>query len=215
MPICERCGTEHDGLFGSGRFCCRSCANARRHSDETKRRTSNTLKEKFKDQYGIGVSTVRELRKVTSEKEKLERHSRFISFVESCEDAVLLRYQDIDFGDRYAIFNNGMILSEKTGERLSTFSRVGYTCATLIDALGKKHNVYVHRLVAYNFIPNPNNYPVVNHIDENRSNNDVSNLEWCTYSYNNTYHDVHLRRAKNAKYTIKNKKLGVSQNEIE
>lgn len=42
----------------------------------------------------------------------------------------------------------------------------------------------IHREVAKTFIPNPNNYPVVNHIDGNKSNNISSNLEWCTYQYN-------------------------------
>lgn len=44
--------------------------------------------------------------------------------------------------------------------------------------------VFIHRLVAETFIPNPNNYPVINHIDGNTSNNAVSNLEWCTQSHN-------------------------------
>lgn len=42
----------------------------------------------------------------------------------------------------------------------------------------------IHRLVAEAFIPNPNNYPIINHIDSNPFNNNVSNLEWCTQSYN-------------------------------
>lgn len=54
---------------------------------------------------------------------------------------------------------------------------------------GKYKQYSIHRLVAEAFIPNPNNYPVVNHINENRIDNRVENLEWCTVSYNNTYGD--------------------------
>jgi hypothetical protein len=43
----------------------------------------------------------------------------------------------------------------------------------------------VHRLVALTYIPNPNNYPCVNHIDCNKQNNNINNLEWCTILYNN------------------------------
>ena len=55
---------------------------------------------------------------------------------------------------------------------------------------GKSKSFYIHRLVAEAFIPNPNNYPEINHkIDDfkHRSNNRVDNLEWCTRKYNNSY----------------------------
>ena len=45
----------------------------------------------------------------------------------------------------------------------------------------------IHRLVAEAFIPNPNNYPIINHKDNNPQNNCVDNLEWCTQSYNVKY----------------------------
>lgn len=57
-------------------------------------------------------------------------------------------------------------------------------------SLSKNHKRYyfkVHRLIAITFIPNPNNYPVINHKDENKQNNCVDNLEWCSIKYNCNY----------------------------
>ena len=48
-------------------------------------------------------------------------------------------------------------------------------------------NKMVHLLVADAFLPNPNNLPIVNHKDEDKSNPHIDNLEWCTRSYNATY----------------------------
>lgn len=45
----------------------------------------------------------------------------------------------------------------------------------------------IHQLVARTYIENPNNFPCINHIDGNKLNNNVSNLEWCTYAYNNAH----------------------------
>lgn len=60
----------------------------------------------------------------------------------------------------------------------------------------KQSHIGIHKLVAKAFIPNPNNLPIVNHKDENPSNNCVDNLEWCTYSYNTKYGTGSLRAAQ-------------------
>ena len=61
---------------------------------------------------------------------------------------------------------------------------------------GKTKQEYVHRIVASTFIPNPDNLPVVNHKDEDKTNNFVDNLEWCTVSYNNTYGEKTKKQAE-------------------
>ena len=68
---------------------------------------------------------------------------------------------------------------------------------------GKVKNVRIHRLVAQSFISNPNNLPVVNHKDENKLNNNVDNLEWCTCQDNL----LHSFRVLNRKPSITNAKI--------
>ena len=61
-------------------------------------------------------------------------------------------------------------------------------------------NVLSHRIIAKAFLSNPDNLPCVNHKDENKLNNNVSNLEWCTVDYNNKYNGRYekiKRRTKN------------------
>lgn len=61
---------------------------------------------------------------------------------------------------------------------------------------GKNKTKRINRLVALAFIPNPNNYPMVNHKDENKLNNRIDNLEWCTNKYNCNYGTAIERMAK-------------------
>ena len=67
---------------------------------------------------------------------------------------------------------------------------------------GKYKTYQVHRLVAEAFILNPNNHPIINHKDENPSNNHVDNLEWCTYKYNNNYGNRNEKLSKSNKGRI-------------
>lgn len=65
---------------------------------------------------------------------------------------------------------------------------------------GKRKHMYAHRLVALHFIPNPDDLPQVNHKDENKSNNRVSNLEWITAQENSIYGSKIDRQVKNTDY---------------
>lgn len=69
----------------------------------------------------------------------------------------------------------------------------GYFYVQLYIDKGKRKHFLVHKLVAMAFLENPNNYPCVNHKDENKLNNCVDNLEYCTYQYNNAYGTAKIR----------------------
>ena len=62
-----------------------------------------------------------------------------------------------------------------------------YLCVGIYDDNGKQYRIPIHKLVAQTFIPNPNNYEIINHLDENKFNNCVDNLEWTSLKENNLY----------------------------
>ena len=86
----------------------------------------------------------------------------------------------------YAITSSGQVWSYRKKDFLRPGERAGYPYVSLCKN-GKRATFSIHRLVAQAFIPNPDNLPIVNHKDENKQNNNVDNLEWCDYRYNNTY----------------------------
>lgn len=87
----------------------------------------------------------------------------------------------------YLVSDSGEVYSLRCGRFLKqSISKFGYARCILYGN-GKKQTIATHRLVAMAYLDNPNNYPQVNHKNENRLDNRVENLEWCTSSYNINY----------------------------
>lgn len=92
----------------------------------------------------------------------------------------------VGFGGRYEISSLGTVRNKETGKVLKPCCLKGYPAVRLCFG-NRKYPRLVHRLVAEYFIPNPKNYPVINHKDENPLNYSIENLEWCTAKYNMNY----------------------------
>ena len=120
-------------------------------------------------------------------------------------------WKDIEgYEGLYKISNLGRIMSfrdnprsKQKGQHLLNPSILnkGYEHVTLYRSPSDRKHFLVHVLVAKTFLPNPNNYPCVNHKDEVKTNNCADNLEWCTYGYNNSYGTarIRIRKAKSKK----------------
>ena len=84
----------------------------------------------------------------------------------------------------YDVTESGIVVNSKTGKVLHQYkSKHGYLRVALYEN-GKQKRVFVHRLVAMKYIPNPHNLPQVNHKNGIKTDNRVENLEWCTASEN-------------------------------
>lgn len=111
-------------------------------------------------------------------------------------------WKKIEDYENYMISNFGRIKSLKRNIILKPEVRRQYYSVQLYKNKKSKH-FQIHRLVAITFIKNPHNLKYVNHKDENKLNNHVDNLEWCTASYNTNYGTA-IKRAVEKKSIIIN-----------
>ena len=119
----------------------------------------------------------------------------------------------------YEVSNYGRVRSFKwssNGKILSPGKDGSGYCFVNLCKDGKAKLRTIHRLVAEAFIPNPNNFPQVNHMDECKKNNYFENLEWCSSAYNNSYGTRTRRMAeKNSKPVVQLDKKGNFISEFE
>lgn len=108
-------------------------------------------------------------------------------------------WKTIEINQNYEISNLGRIRNKRTNYILKPHTRPDGYCSVLVLTGFKKYSrVYIHRLVAKYFIPNPLNKPYINHKDFNPRNNCIDNLEWVTQSENNLWSSERISKsAKN------------------
>jgi len=96
-------------------------------------------------------------------------------------------FRKLDDFERYEVSIHGDVRNRKTKRILKPFTiGKGYRAVTLTKVTNKRKIKYVHRLIGKAFIDNKG-LPEINHKDEDKTNNHVSNLEWCTHKYNCNY----------------------------
>ena len=124
-------------------------------------------------------------------------------FADLQSDVGAEEWRDIAWTDgRYQVSNFGRVRRaiSKSGRRCSRilkpiFGTIAYPTVHF-SLNGRRKRATIHRLVAEAFIPNPCNLPQVNHRDENPTNNEARNLEWCTELYNHNYGTLRERLMK-------------------
>lgn len=123
-----------------------------------------------------------------------------------------MEWKDIkDYYGLYQVNDTGDVKSLKYGKEkiLKPLKNKWGYFEVALSKDGKKKWISIHRLVATTFIHNPYNLPCVNHKDEDKTNNRVDNLEWCSYGYNNNY-GTHIKKIveKRSKKVLQFSKTG-------
>jgi len=97
-------------------------------------------------------------------------------------------WKELEGFSNYKFSNTGKVWSKSSNKEMSLQAKCsGYVTITVMNDEGNRHTMMVHRFIAWSFIPNPENKPTVNHINHNRADNRVENLEWATISEQNNH----------------------------
>lgn len=141
------------------------------------------------------------------------------------EEEILKEWKIIKEAENYEVSNYGDVKNITTQKLIAgSIDKDGYPRVMIMSNEGKKITRFRHRLVAQAFLENPNNYPVVNHKDEDKGNAYVGtkennyqdgNLEWCTIAYNVKYGEGAKRRAEKLKENYRKGKSTVGRKSIE
>ena len=100
----------------------------------------------------------------------------------------IVMWKVVERNPKYEVSDSGEVRLTETKQVLKQRTdRYGYPKVTFNENGQAKSTPTVHKLVADAFIPNPDNMPCINHKNENKCDNRVENLEWCTVAYNNRY----------------------------
>jgi len=116
------------------------------------------------------------------------------------------------FRDKYKASSFGQVRNSKRGNILKADTdHEGYVRIVFFDSsnVRERYTTKVHRIVAKTLIPNPNNLPIVNHKDGNKTNNSVDNLEWFSHTENN----LHRHRVINSRDNLE-KKIAILDSKI-
>lgn len=97
------------------------------------------------------------------------------------------KWEPIKDFESYKVSSDGRVVNSSGKLLLQKPNKKGYLKVWLYNKAVKHKQFFVHRLVAQAFIPNLENFPMINHKDGNRKNNKIDNLEWCDNAYNQRY----------------------------
>lgn len=123
----------------------------------------------------------------------------------------MIEYKTINGFEDYIISSDGRVYNKTTNTLrapTSNKSGKGYLYVDLYNR-GKHKRFYIHRLVAFAFIPNKENKPYINHKDGNPKNNNVDNLEWCTPLENVEHASKVIKTMKQYEVANKRRRKGV------